>query len=100
MNRRGFLGFLGAAIAGASLDPERLLWKPGEKLISIPRPMLGSEPGTISYWSGGDLAYNVGDILTIEGMYAINPPTGTPISLQRFTVISLDSGGPILSYGG
>jgi len=36
MNRRGFLGFLGAAIAGATLDPERLLWEPGKKLISIP----------------------------------------------------------------
>lgn len=35
MNRRGFLSFLGAAAASATLDPERLLWKPG-KLISIP----------------------------------------------------------------
>ncbi len=35
-SRRGFLGFLGAAIAGATLDPERLLWEPGKKLISIP----------------------------------------------------------------
>jgi hypothetical protein len=33
VNRRGFL----AMLAGASLDPERLLWKPG-KLISIPKP--------------------------------------------------------------
>lgn len=32
MNRRGFLGLL----AGAVLDPERLLWVPGKKLISIP----------------------------------------------------------------
>lgn len=32
MNRRGFLG----ALMGASLDPERLLWTPGKKLISIP----------------------------------------------------------------
>ncbi len=38
MNRRGFLGILGAAIAGATLDPERLLWEPGKKLISIPKP--------------------------------------------------------------
>lgn len=37
MNRRGFLGALGAAIAGATLDPERELWVPGKKLISIPR---------------------------------------------------------------
>ena len=32
--RRGFLGLL----AGAVLDPERLLWTPGKKLISIPAP--------------------------------------------------------------
>ena len=32
MNRRGFL----AMLAGAALDPERLLWVPGRKLISIP----------------------------------------------------------------
>lgn len=34
MNRRGFLG----ALLGAALDPERLLWVPGKKLISIPAP--------------------------------------------------------------
>ncbi len=32
MNRRGFLG---ALLAGAVLDPEELLWRPG-RLISIP----------------------------------------------------------------
>ena len=33
MNRRGFLStLLGAAV----LDPEKLLWVPGQKLISIP----------------------------------------------------------------
>lgn len=37
-NRRGFLGMLAAAIAGATLDPERLLWEPGKKLISIAAP--------------------------------------------------------------
>jgi hypothetical protein len=33
-SRRGFL----AALAGAALDPDRLLWVPGRKLISIPTP--------------------------------------------------------------
>lgn len=36
MNRRGFLGAAIAAAAGLALDPERALWTPGKKLISIP----------------------------------------------------------------
>jgi hypothetical protein len=40
MNRRGFLGML----AGATLDPERLLWVPGRKLISIPRQRIIIDP--------------------------------------------------------
>lgn len=39
ISRRGLFGILGAALASATLDPERLLWKPG-KLISIP-PVVG-----------------------------------------------------------
>lgn len=38
LNRRGFLSLLGAAVSGAVLDPERLLWVPGRKTISIPQP--------------------------------------------------------------
>ena len=35
MNRRSFL----SALAGAMvLDPERAIWRPGAKLISIPKP--------------------------------------------------------------
>lgn len=34
-SRRGFLGVLAAAMAA---DPEQLLWRPGAKLISIPKP--------------------------------------------------------------
>jgi hypothetical protein len=42
VNRRGFLaGLFGAAAVAA--DPERLLWTPGRKLISIPRPMTRRE---------------------------------------------------------
>ena len=36
MKRRAFL----AAIAVAAADPERLLWVPGRKLISIPAPRI------------------------------------------------------------
>ena len=38
MNRRGFLGIFAGALAAATLDPERALWIPGAKTISIPKP--------------------------------------------------------------
>jgi hypothetical protein len=38
MNRRAFFSALTAFAAAATLDPERLLWTSGKKLISIPAP--------------------------------------------------------------
>jgi hypothetical protein len=38
IDRRGFLRLFGAAAAAAVLDPERLLWVPGQKTIFIPSP--------------------------------------------------------------
>lgn len=46
-SRRGFLGLLGAGVAGMVLDPERLLWVPGAKTISIPAP---SRMGKGGHW--------------------------------------------------
>lgn len=37
MDRRSFLLAL-IAFLGIALDPERLLWRPGAKVISIPKP--------------------------------------------------------------
>jgi hypothetical protein len=39
MNRRGFLGSLAGFAAALTLEPEKALWVPGQKLISIPKPM-------------------------------------------------------------
>lgn len=46
LGRRGFFlsALAGLMVADHTLDPERLLWVPGNKLISIPRPML---PGLV-----------------------------------------------------
>ena len=38
MNRRLFLSSLAALASTAVLDPERLIWIPGNKAISIPSP--------------------------------------------------------------
>ena len=40
MNRRNFLSTLFGGAAAMQLDPERLLWRPGAKLISIPKPAI------------------------------------------------------------
>lgn len=39
MNRRGFLSTLLAGAATVAADPERLIWVPGKKTISIPKPV-------------------------------------------------------------
>lgn len=52
MNRRSFFlkTLLSAVAAGATLDPERLLWRPGQRLISIPRPRLLWKQGFNDVW--------------------------------------------------
>jgi hypothetical protein len=40
MNRRGFFQMLAGVAAAGAVDPERLLWTPGKKLISIPAPAI------------------------------------------------------------
>lgn len=78
MNRRGFLGVLGAAVVGATLDPERALWEPGKRLISIPK-VQGCHPYPI---------LELGDVITFSGLYRVNPLTREITSeLQRFVCI-------------
>ncbi len=57
MNRRGFLGLFASALL---LDPERLLYVPGKKLISIPKPQ---QPLIISTAADTDLVYDAMRIL-------------------------------------
>jgi hypothetical protein len=41
MNRRSFISTLLGTAASAAVDPEKLLWVPGAKTISIPKAALG-----------------------------------------------------------
>jgi len=52
MNRRRFLGL--AAVAAFTLDPERLLWRPGTRTIFLP-PYAESK---IPLFKKGDWAYS------------------------------------------
>jgi hypothetical protein len=76
MNRRAFLTTLAAGLAGAALDPERLLWVPGKKTIFLPplRPIAAQ----------GFL--RAGDIFTINGFYAVNPPSRRELFVVREVV--------------
>lgn len=47
MNRRSFFRAALAVGMAAAIDPERLLWEPGKKLISIPKPQ------PLVGWMGG-----------------------------------------------
>ncbi len=59
LNRRGFFSTLAAVAATAALDPERLLWLPGKKLISIPAAI------TVSGEWTPPMRFEVGDVITI-----------------------------------
>jgi hypothetical protein len=45
-------GFLGALLGAAVLDPEKLLWVPGAKTISIPRPALHLRAVYLEHFGG------------------------------------------------
>ena len=66
MNRRGFLAALAGAAAYA-LDPERALWVPGKKLISIPAPRVVLPGLSVRFFASYDPVRN--DMLT-EVLYS------------------------------
>lgn len=84
MNRRRFLqqllaGAAGAAIA-ATVDVDKLLWTAGEKTHVLPPP-----EGWIRADSG--LLLQRGDVITIEGRFALHPQTWKELPfLQQFVV--------------
>lgn len=82
MDRRAFLRRFGlgaaAAAAAMALDPEMALWVPGQTRIFLPAP----KP-TIVFPE-----LRRGDIITIDGVFAVNPQTGKETEwLQQFVVI-------------
>jgi hypothetical protein len=48
VTRRGFFSRLSAFVATAVLDPERALWVPGRRLISIPAPASVISPDVLA----------------------------------------------------
>lgn len=88
MNRRKFLAGLGfgtvaaAAAASGVLDVERLLWTPDERTIFLPPAIAPLSE-----------ALTIGDVFTIDGVFAVNPLTRKAMShLQIFVATRNVSG--------
>ena len=73
MNRRVFLGAIASAFVA---DPERLLWTPGAKLISIPKPLTLHE----QYIRGNSVMFPA--IITLIDL--IDPDGGTRRPCKTF----------------
>lgn len=86
MNRRGFLGALAAGAAAFAIDPERALWVPGAKTISIPRPRV------ITISSRLRLEFEIGDIIRFGGdpqpytVTAVQPDARTFLEFKRLPI--------------
>lgn len=78
-NRRGFLELLGSAATVAVIDPDKLLWKPNSKLISIPQTPKIDLAGIFT-----------GQCFTVEVMYAIDPRTLQKTEHLRLFVLARD----------
>jgi hypothetical protein len=90
VNRRRFLQFVAAGLAGAAVDVDKLLWQPGKKSIFdlgahvAPTDVIANEASLLP-----------GDIFTISGCWARNPVTGreTIGLLQSFMVTAVVNAG-------
>ncbi len=93
IDRRAFLRRLGfgtvaaAAAASGVLDLEKLLWVPGEKTIFVP-PVIAPLGETLT----------IGDVFTIEGVFALNPLTYQATKYpQQFVVTETVRSGQLLA---
>jgi len=69
-DRRSFITALAAAVPGLILDPERLLWVPGQKTFFIPpelKPPVGLAFRKNAFQLSMSGPFEVGDIFTISG---------------------------------
>ena len=91
MNRRAFLGLLGTAAVAATIDPDRLLWEPGKK-VTFDLAAGRSFSGLHVWDADGGLSdlLRCGDVVTIEGVYEVNPRTGEELTYPKLFVVTGD----------
>jgi hypothetical protein len=96
VNRRRFLQFVAAGLAGAAVDVDKLLWQPGKKSIFD----LGAHVAPTDVIANEVPFLLPGDIFTISGVWVRNPVTGREIigQLQRFMTTALINGGESVDF--
>jgi hypothetical protein len=88
MNRRAFLATLAA---GLTRDPERLLWVPGRRLISIPKPR---PVGTATLFNGPE-ELRSGDLFEVFGQrYRVTEATPTSLGYFAASLSPAPTGAP------
>lgn len=108
MDRRNFLSTLTAFAGALTLDPDKLLWRQGEKTIFVPPAPVVVNPGIFEGCLIPNLAteLRMGDMVTFGGVnakYAVNPITRKVIEvegrkfLQYFLVTGIEDGRYIFS---
>jgi len=88
MQRRSFIGSLAAFAATMALDPERLLWLPGQKLISIPAQPVAQEFITL-FANTGFKGKRIGRTFTRLDVH-IYGEQGHPVALPQSFLDDLD----------
>jgi hypothetical protein len=70
MERRSFLtGALAGFASALVIDPERLLWVPGRKVISLPK----SDTFYCDWWTPGYRALKPGSVFDVTALYTDKP---------------------------
>lgn len=83
MNRRAFFSTL---IGAMTLDPERALWVPGKKLISIPKTSVRARPYSYVIWTdviANPSSKGVSDVQIYSAQFANRLSGGTRIELPH-----------------
>ncbi len=93
MDRRHFLLTAAAAAAGFAVDPERALWRPGQKVtFDLWHPTTAQ----VKLYDLDARSFMLGDLIEIEGIY--RPRVAGIQARQRFVVTRVsDDTGPTLS---
>ena len=84
-----FKALLGGIAAASTLDPERLLWVPGAKAISIPpTPKLAFAKDAFEVVGQGLGVLKRGDVVTISGKFAFDPITRRETNVPQYFMVT------------